>query len=80
VTREFVLKVYDLDTDQHITDICRTADNGEDWADRVMSDRGCPAEYGLLYRTNPNAQGGWEYSVTVEGDPCGLRRCTRHAH
>lgn len=52
--------------------------DGANWADRVMADRGCPDEVGLLYMYGPD--GEWRYSVTVEGDPAGLRRCTRHDH
>ncbi len=52
--------------------------DGANWADQVMADRGCPDEVGLLYVYGP--RGDWEYQVTVEGDPAGLRRCTRHEH
>jgi hypothetical protein len=51
--------------------------DGANWADQIMSDRGCPSEVGLLYMY---VDGEWSYSVTVEGDPAGLRRCTQHAH
>lgn len=52
--------------------------DGVTWADNIMADRGCPDEAGLLYVYG--LRGDWEYQVTIEGDPAGLCRCTRHQH
>jgi hypothetical protein len=51
---------------------------GDDWADDIQAKRSCPDEPALLWLYG--ATGKWEYQVTIEGDPAGLRRCTRHAH
>lgn len=56
----------------------RQTRSGDDWADRIMADRSCPDEVGLLWLYGDD--GEWHYQVTVEGDPAGLCRCTRHAH
>lgn len=52
--------------------------DGDEWADDLMAERSCPDEVGLVWLYGPT--GRWEYQVTIEGDPAGLRRCTRHEH
>ena len=51
---------------------------GDDWADDIQARRSCPDEVALLWLYGPD--GEWHYQVTIEADPAGLRRCTRHVH
>lgn len=57
---------------------CPLAD-GDDKADDIQAERSCPDEVGLLYYWS-EPDGPWRYTVTIEADPAGLRRCVRHAH
>jgi hypothetical protein len=88
VTREWLLRVFESESnivswiDALDLPVIReytheAGGDGANWADDVMAQRSCPSEVGLLYVYE---YGKWQYSVTVEGDPAGLLRCTRHAH